>query len=79
MLGVRRIQKKQGVNSEINAQYGQPDTQGIQTERRVNAETVALNPIDTENNSSTINPEIPGIDLISVPIKYVTKEGPVAE
>ena len=64
---------------EVNAQYGQPDNQVIETERTVNAEMVTLNPIDAENNSSTINPEIPGIDLISVPIEYVTEEGPTVE
>ena len=48
-------------------------------ERIVNAEMVALSTVDAENNSITINPEIPGIDLISVPIEYVTEEGSAAE
>ena len=42
-------------------------------ERLINAETVALNPIDTENNSNINKFEILGIDIISVPINYVTK------
>ena len=42
-------------------------------ERLINAETVALNPIDTENNSNINKFEIPGINLISVSINYVTK------
>ena len=40
---------------------------------------VALNTVDAENDSSTINPEIPRIDLISVPIEYITEEGSAAE
>ena len=43
-------------------------------ERLINAETVALNPIDMENNSNINKFEIPRIDLISVPNNYVTKE-----
>ena len=42
-------------------------------ERLINAKTVALNPIDMENNSNINKFEIPGINLISVPINYVTK------
>ena len=42
-------------------------------ERLINAKTVALNPIDMENNNNINKFEIPGINLISVPINYVTK------
>ena len=45
----------------------------------VNAETVAINTVEVENNSRITNPEIPMIELISVPIEYVTEEGLVAE
>ena len=70
---------KQGVNSGVNAQSGQPENQEIETEWTMNAEMVAINTVEAENNNIIINPEIPGIELISVPIEYVTEEESVAE
>ena len=77
--GPPHLEPKQGVNSGVNAQYGQPKNQGIETEMTVNAETVVINTVEAENNSSIINPEILGINLISVPIEYVIEEGFVTE
>lgn len=47
--------------------------------RIVNAETIASNPTDMENNRRINRSEIIGIDLISVRIEYVTKEVSDAE